>query len=164
MHIRLFRDDDDLVALTSMIHAAYAPHAAAGLRYWGTHQTVEDTAKRLRSGIAWVVVDGDDYLGTATLKSPDPASEMLHYRQDDVRILTQFCVHPSAKGRGVGRALHGHVCEHARSDGATRIALDTAMPAHKLIEMYESWGYEKVGTCDWRPHTNYESVVMMKAL
>ena len=42
---------DDLARITALIHAAYAPHTAQGLRYWGTHQTVEDTAKRFAMGI-----------------------------------------------------------------------------------------------------------------
>jgi hypothetical protein len=48
--IRPVTDDDDLVRLTALIHGAYAPHAKLGLRYWGTHQSVQDTAKRFASG------------------------------------------------------------------------------------------------------------------
>jgi hypothetical protein len=43
------------------------------------------------------------------------------------------------------------------------MALHTAQPAVALINMYRSWGYTQVGTCDWRPHTNYLSVLMSKA-
>jgi len=31
-------------------------------------------------------------------------------------------------------------------------------------EMYRTWGYAQVGTCDWRPHTNFLSVLMTKPL
>jgi hypothetical protein len=44
------------------------------------------------------------------------------------------------------------------------MALDTAEPAAGLIELYRHWGYEVVGTHDWRPHTNYVSVVMKRAI
>ena len=44
------------------------------------------------------------------------------------------------------------------------MALDTAAPAEALIAMYRAWGYETVGEVDWRPQTNYLSVVMRKAL
>ena len=30
--------------------------------------------------------------------------------------------------------------------------------------MYESWGYQVVGECDWRPLTNYTSVLMARSL
>ena len=47
-------ETDDLVALTVLIRAAYAPHALKGLRYWATHQSVEDTARRLSRGVGFV--------------------------------------------------------------------------------------------------------------
>ena len=52
--IRLVRADENLVALTALIQRAYAPHAAKGLRYWGTHQSAADTATRLASGQGFV--------------------------------------------------------------------------------------------------------------
>jgi hypothetical protein len=56
--------------------------------------------------------------------------------------------------------LHTHVKARAIERGARVLALDTAAPATKLIAMYERWGYRIVGAADWRPTTNYESVVM----
>jgi predicted N-acetyltransferase YhbS len=162
--IRRLEPQDDLSALTDLIHAAYAPHAAQGLRYWGTHQTVEDTAKRVQSGRAWVMLSGKQYVGTATLRPPQPDSPVALYRHPGVHSLAQFCICHSKKGAGLGRALHAHVLAAAQELGAQGIALDTARPAVALIRLYESWGYQVVGRCDWRPHTNYESVVMYKSL
>lgn len=162
--IRLWAPDDDLLALTDLIHAAYAPHAAAGLRYWATHQTVEDTAQRLASGVAWVMVQNGRFVGTATLRPPQPESPVVLYQQPHVHLLTQFCVSPDHKGQGLGRRLYDHVEAHARRLGAVGMALDTARPAAGLIALYRAWGYDVVGACDWRPLTNYESVVMFKAL
>ena len=42
------------------------------------------------------------------------------------------------------------------------MGLDMAAPAANLIAMYERWGYHVVDQADWRPHTNYASVVMRK--
>jgi GNAT superfamily N-acetyltransferase len=164
MEIRLVTAQESLSALTAMIHAAYAPHAANGLRFWGTHQTVEDTAKRLAAGTAWVCLLDGEYAATATLKRPDPESVVPLYREPDVRPLAQFCVHPKHKGKGIGHALLLHVEAHAKSLDLTRLVLDTAKPATRLIAMYERWGFAQIGTCDWRPHTNYESVLMAKPL
>lgn len=44
------------------------------------------------------------------------------------------------------------------------MALHTAQPAVALINMYRTWGYVQVGTCDWRPHTNYLSILMSKTV
>lgn len=162
--LRPWQADDDAEALTAIIHAAYAPHAARGLRYWGSHQSVDDTRKRLASGTALGVwVDGA-LAGTVTLRAPQPASDVALYREADVWSITQFCIHPRHQGSGLGRWVHAHVAERARAAGARQLALDTSEDAHGLIAMYEAWGYAVVGHCDWRPLTNYRSVLMAKPL
>lgn len=62
----------------------------------------------------------------------------------------------------MGTALHAHALDHAAAKGAKRMALDTAAPATGLIRMYRSWGYTECGSCDWRPHTNYVSTLMVR--
>ena len=47
-----------------------------------------------------------------------------------------------------------------KSDGL----LDTAAPATDLIDMYVRWGYTVIGECDWRPKTNYLSVVVSRPI
>ena len=161
--IRLLTVGDDLSALTDLIHAAYAPQAAKGLRYWGTHQSVEDTRKRFASGVGFVaVLESGRFVGTITLRPPQPESPVLLYRDPSIWTFGQFAVDPGFKGQGVGRGLHDAASEHARSQGAQFMALDTAAPAEELIAMYRRWGYEVVGETDWRPHTNYVSIVMRK--
>jgi predicted N-acetyltransferase YhbS len=163
LEIRAFDERDDLEALTQLIHRAYAAHLAAGLRYWGTHQSVADTEERIRSGQGFVMVEDHQYVGTITVRPPYPQSTVPLYRRTDVFTLAQFCVSPERQGQRLGRRLHDHAVAYAASAGASTIALDTAKPADRLIKLYESWGYQLVGECDWRPHTNYESVVMSKA-
>jgi GNAT superfamily N-acetyltransferase len=157
-------DGDDLVALTELIRSAYAPHAERGLRYWGTHQTVEDTAKRLASGIAFVADLEGQTIATITLRRPEPESPVRLLRDEHTWSFGQFCVAPGHNGRGVGKALHDYALGIAYAEGCRTMALHTAQPAIGLIAMYETWGYSVVGTCDWRPHTNYLSVLMSKTL
>jgi len=162
--VRALRADDDLQALTELIHAAYAPHAARGLRFWGTHQSVDDTAKRLASGEGYIAeIDGQP-VGTVTLRRPQPDSPVAAYRDPFAWSLGQFAVAPAHKGRGVGRALHAFALARAASLGAQTMLVDTAAPALELIEMYRRWGYEPCGECDWRPLTNYLSVLMRRSL
>lgn len=162
--IRPISPHDDLELITALIHAAYAPHASRGLRYWGTHQSVEDTVKRFASGTGLVMLEGSDYVGTATLRPPQPDSPVALYRDPTVWSLCQFCISPQVKGRGYGKKLHAYATEFARRAGAQVLALDTAQPAAALIAMYGSWGYQIVGECDWRPLTNYTSVLMARSL
>jgi GNAT superfamily N-acetyltransferase len=76
--------------------------------------------------------------------------------------LCQFAVAPELKGQGLGKALHRAAAALAVEHGAKILALDTAAPAKSLIAMYEAWGYSIVAEHDWRPHTNYPSVVMSR--
>lgn len=162
--VRPIAAEDSLPLLTDLIHAAYAPHAARGLRYWGTHQTVEDTAKRFQSGQGFIAEVGGKILGTITLRGPQPQSPVALYRESNTWSFGQFAVRPSHQGQGVGLKLHDHALAFAVSHGARCIAIDTASTASALIAKYESWGYEVCGQCDWRPHTNYLSVLMSRPL
>jgi GNAT superfamily N-acetyltransferase len=164
IEIRPYLPEDDLDVLTDLIHRAYAPHLALGLRYWATHQSSTDTEKRLLSGTGLIMLADGKYSGTATVRPPQPNSPVALYRDPAVRSLSQFCVAPEYKGKGLGARLHQHATEVARLSGASLMALDTALPALALIALYERWGYRVVGRCDWRPDTNYESVVMVKDL
>ena len=164
MEIRPITESDDLNAITDLVHAAYAPHAQSGLRYWGTHQTVDDTAKRISSGTALVMLDEGRIVGIVIVRPPQPASEVPLYRQSNVWSISQFCVSPEHWGKGYGRKLHEKALSFASDAGAEFVALDTAEPAKGLIAMYESWGYAVVGTCDWRPHTNYRSVLLKRSV
>lgn len=162
--VRHFQPEDSLELLTELVHTAYAPHAALGLRYWGTHQTVSDTAQRLASGCGFVAEIEGQIAGTITLRPPQPDSTVALYRDVHTWSIGQFAVAPAYKGFGIGLALHEHVLEAARLRGGRRMALDTAVPAEGLISMYRRWGYEIAGEHDWRPHTNYLSVLMVRSL
>ncbi len=160
VQIRRLSKTDDLASIAALVRAAYAPHAANGLRYWGTHQTAEDTAQRFATGTGFVMLEDARFVGTIIVRPPNPESPVPLYRNPFVWTFAQFCVSPECKGKGYGKRLHAHALSTAASEGATVIALDTAAPAKALISMYESWGYRIVDRCDWRPQTNYESVVM----
>ena len=162
--IREFQNDDDLEKLTDLIHSAYAAHAASGLKYWGTYQTVEDTKRRTSRGICLIALLNGEYVGTGLFCPPQPESPVELYRDASVWTLAQFCVAPEFKGKGYGKAIHSHGLQLLKQMGASTLALDTAEPAKSLIDMYKSWGYELVGTCDWRPNTNYLSVLMSRAI
>lgn len=162
--IRPLEPDDDLVRLTELIHSAYAPHANDGLRYFGTYQSVDDTTARYAQGFGLVAVFDGAYVGTITVRPPQPESPAELYREPYTWTIGQFAVSPSFKGRGLGKALHQAAMEFARARGGQKMALDTAAPALGLISMYKAWGYELAGEQDWRPTTNYLSVLMLRLL
>lgn len=162
MQIRRLSSTDDLERITHLIHHAYARHAALGLRYWGTHQSVADTATRFASGQGFVVELDNEYVGTVTVRPPQPESPLELYRDSHTWSICQFAVSPRLKGAGLGQALHEAALDHARQSGGRTMVIDTAAPAKGLIAMYRAWGYEHVGEHSWQPHTNYKSVVMSR--
>jgi GNAT superfamily N-acetyltransferase len=164
LRCRQVEGSDDLEALTVLIRSAYAPHAASGLRYWATHQSVDDTAKRLAAGHGFVATHEGRVVATVTLREPEPDSKVPLLREPGTWSFGQFAVAPEYKGKGFGRQIHDFAVAFAHAHGCRRMALHTAQPATALIAMYRSWGYAEAGTCDWRPHTNYLSVLMEKAL
>lgn len=153
---------EDIAALTVLIRSAYAPHAASGLRYWATHQSAEDTAKRLGSGHGFVAELEGVVVATITLRRSEPESRVALLSEPATWSFGQFAVAPEHKGKGFGKQMHDFALLYAANNGCKKMALHTAQPAATLIAMYQSWGYELVGTCDWRPHTNFVSVLMSK--
>lgn len=162
--VRPLAQSDDIIAITELLHAAYAQREATNLRYWGTHQTPDETVHRFARGQGFLAEIDGEIVGTITVRPPDEKSPVALYRQPTTWTLAQFGVSPMLQGTGVGRQLHNAAVAHAATLGAKTIALDTAAPALELIEMYRRWGYAIVGEADWRPHTNYLSIVMSKAI
>ena len=160
LHCRPAEEGDDIEALTILIRSAYAPHAGSGLRYWATHQSVEDTAKRLAAGHGFVATYESYVVATITLREAEPDSPVPLLREPGTWSFGQFAVAPAHKGKGFGRQIHDFALAFAHANGCSRMALHTAQPATALSAMYRSWGYEEAGTCDWRPQTNYLSVLM----
>jgi len=162
--IRSLSATDDMAVLTEVIRAAYSRHAAQNLRYWATHQPPEDTKRRLAAGHGLIAEVNDTIIGTLTVRPPHPKAKVELYREATIWTLSQFAVLPKFQGLGIGRRLHQAALDYASAHGGRVIALDTAAPATEVIEMYRRWGYQVVGECDFRPKTNYLSVVMSRAI
>jgi GNAT superfamily N-acetyltransferase len=161
--IRSLSPGDSLQELTQLLHRAYRPLLEAGFRYLATHQDASVTAQRVRSGECYVAELEEHIVGTVTLEPPWNTKGGEYYRRPGVACFHQFAVDPSRQGRGIGSALLQHVERRAAELGATEIALDTAEGAVHLIALYERRGYRTVARTNWDV-TNYESVIMSKAL
>ncbi len=163
VRIRLLTPEDSLEALTDLIHCAYRQLADLGFRYWGTHQTVEDTKERISRGECYVAVKSGRIIGTITLNLPDRTYCHPWYDRKEVTTCHQFAVDPEYQGQGIGSRLMDLIERRAVELGAQELACDTAEGAVHLIEMYRKRGYRQVGQADWRG-TNYKSVILSKKL
>lgn len=161
--IRPVADTDDLAALTALLHRAYAPLAAAGMRFYASHQTEEATRRRLERGLGFVTLLGDRLAGTITLHPQAGINECAWYQCPDVWYFGQYAVDPDLQGLGIGRALLDFAEQTARDGDAAELALDTSESAAGLIAFYKRQGYRQAGTVQW-PLTNYLSLVLSKTL
>jgi GNAT superfamily N-acetyltransferase len=162
--LRDLRDDDSIPEITRLLHAAYAPLAAMGLRYTATHQDDEVTLGRLQRGIPFIGEWNGDIVATVTLyPTAGPTSSCAWYREPGVFYFGQFAVRPDLQRHGLGRQMIGVLENETIARGGRELALDTAEPAHNLRRWYEKLGYRFIEYADWSS-TNYRSVILSKAL
>lgn len=160
---RFLRPGDDIVAMTELLHRAYAPLAAAGLHYVASHQPPEVTRRRMNKGDTLVALVEERIIGVITLADASATTGSPFYDQPGVAGFGQFAVEPACQKAGVGSVLLAMVEALARTRGVRELALDTSEHATGLIQFYTSKGYRFVEFARW-PSVNYRSVVMAKAL
>jgi GNAT superfamily N-acetyltransferase len=163
LEIRPWSPEVSVSAVTALLHAAYAPLAAMGLRFLATHQDDSVTLQRLSGGWSFLAYFADEIVGTISLYRPNAADDCAWYRQPDVYSFGQFAVLPGYQGRGIGRSLLEFVEDRAALEGARELALDTAERATHLVRWYQGLGYRQVDLVSWHD-TNYRSVVLSKSL
>ncbi len=166
IELRPLSDDDSFEELTDLLHRAYAPLAARGMAYVATHQGPGVTRDRCSRGETWIGEQDGRLVATITLEARahdvNPAAGGEHYQQPGIAKFQQFAVDPALKGTGLGSRMMDLVEQRAKELGAAELALDTSVHAVGLIDMYERRGYRFVGNIDWRPTTNYLSVVLSR--
>ena len=161
IHIRPLGPDDSLEELTDLLHRAYAPLAAMGLKFIAATQDVEQTRRRIAKGECYVGILAGRIVATINFLPIASTHGTPWLDRPDVCNFQQFAVEPRLQGNGIGRRLI-EVCERrARETGATELACDTAEPATALIQLYEHLGFRFIDTTKW-PVVNYRSVIMSK--
>ncbi len=163
IEIRLLSNSDSLEALTELIHRAYRQLAELGFRYWGTHQTVDDTRNRISLGECFVACARGKVVATVTLNLPKNTDGHPWYERPDVASFHQFAVEPSFQRRGIGSRLLTTIEKRAYELGARELGCDTAEGASHLIAWYIARGFRQVGKASWDV-TNYESLLFSKTL
>ncbi len=161
---RIFSDDDDdVAAITAMLHAAYRPLAEQGWNYVAASQDDAVTRRRLARGYALIGEDDATIVATGTLYFSASTNSPPLYTRPDVAYFGQFAVAPAWQRRGLGTRLLGELEREAVRRGRAFLACDTAAPALHLVRWYEARGFRRVETTRW-PHAVYDSAVLLKAL
>ena len=155
--------EDDIAALTTLLHRAYLPLAEQGMRYLASRQTEDVTRRRLESGLGFVARLGEALAGTITLYPHASFDQCAWYQRPEVWYFGQYAVDPAHQGVGIGRILLDFAEQSARDGGAKELALDTSEYAADLLALYTRRGYRQVEAIQW-PVTNYRSFVLSKTL
>lgn len=162
--IRRLQEEDSIPAITRLLHEAYAPLAAMGLRYTATHQNDEVTRSRLSRGIPWVAEQDGEIVATVTLYPTSSGSGSCRwYQKPGVFSFGQFAVRPDLQRHGLGARMISMLEAEAACRGALELALDTAENAYHLIRWYERFGFRFIEHMSWG-NTNYRSVILSKTL
>jgi ribosomal protein S18 acetylase RimI-like enzyme len=145
----------DMRFLRDMLHHAYywkerAPDTGPGpvalyVKAWGRPGDTAMIAidKGFPVGAAWYRLFGRDRPGYGFVDEQTPE--------------LAIAVVPNARGKGVGTALLSALLERARADGYPAISLSVDPSNAGAIELYERYGFARVGEDD-------DSVTMLAAL
>jgi GNAT superfamily N-acetyltransferase len=162
--IRRVAPGDSFPALKELLHRAYAPLAARGMRFLASSQNVSTTLLRAQRGECYVAADANNVLiGTVVLSEVAATRGSPWYDRPDVASFGQYAVEPAWQGRGIGSRMLAVVEARAAEKGVVELALDTAEGATELIAFYGRRGYRFVEHVTW-PDVNYRSVIMSKAV
>lgn len=143
--IRLMRPEE-AETVDAVVAAAYAHDYDA---VPGNDEFARRAALRAVDHDVWVAADAtsNEVLGAVTVRRPgavalheDAASDEL-----DLRLLA---VSPTARRRGIARALMAQVEEHARAHGYRAVFLKSAHEMYGAHALYESLGYARVAERD----------------
>ncbi|WP_167449901.1 GNAT family N-acetyltransferase [Streptomyces hyaluromycini] len=160
--VRRLAAGDSMEDLTALLHRSYADHAAAGRLFFGSYQSVRDTAHRVGSGECWLAVRGGELVGSVTVAAPYSVPEG-YPAPVGAGSFWQLAVDPAYRGAGLGQRLLALAEERIVALGSAQAVIDTSAQAVDLIGWYRRRGYSPVGSWRWGV-TNYESVVLLKEL
>ena len=163
VEIRDIEPEDSVEELTELLHSAYARLGEMGMNYTAVDQATRTTLERIRAGRCFVAMLDGRIVGTIVVEPTSQDSSCPYFAKHGVASAHQFAVSPQHQRIGIGSQLLDHAESWARSQGFAELALDTAEPAHHLVELYSRRGYKRVGSVQWEGK-HYRSVIMAKEI
>ena len=139
---------DDIPRLQAIVDAAYAKYVPRIGKKPGP--MLDDYARRVAEGAAWVAEIGDSIAGLVVLLP-----------EDDHLLLDNVAVDPAFHGHGLGRQLIDFAEREAAARGYGEIRLYTHEKMIENIAMYPRLGYEETHRA---AQAGYDRVFMRKRL
>jgi ribosomal protein S18 acetylase RimI-like enzyme len=136
---------DEYDAAGDVTRRAYEEFVRPGDHDWESYlDELGDVTGRVDRTLVLVAVEDGRILGTATLEDDHRVEEDEDppLRPEEVHI-RMVGVDPSARGRGIGRALMDACLDEARRRGRTLVTLHTTARMKAAQRMYESMGFTR---------------------
>lgn len=112
---------------------------------------LRDAASRSSRAELWVAVEAATVLGTVTYcPLGSPLRELAV--DDDQAEFRMLAVDPTARGRGVGRALIEACIARARRSCVREVVISSLPTMHAAHRLYASLGFHRAPDLDWSPH------------
>jgi len=144
---------NELQAISELTRRAYAEYATTmdSTSWEGLSGAIDAGLSSDQEMQRIVALEGDTIVGSALLLAPTEDA----YKGFGVRITAPevrlVAVEPSARGRGIARALMNECLRRARASGATEIGLHTSRSMKAAIRMYEAMGFQRAPENDFQP-------------
>lgn len=169
--VRRYLIDDSITEITQLLHRAYAPQVAMGLRPLAGRQDDKTTLDRvLNSECHLALLEGEGaaaprppIVGIILFNEHERVAFPEFFLRPRVSHFAMFAVEPGLQGLGIGRLLLERCEERSREIGSTELALSMAEPDAALRAYYERRGYRFIEHWQW-PYTNYRSCILSKRL
>ncbi|SHO47462.1 GNAT family N-acetyltransferase [Anaerocolumna xylanovorans] len=146
-------DIDELEELYNGLNEALA----AGINYpgWkkGVYPVRENAEEGIQAGCLYVTRCEGRIAGTVILNhEPEEGYHTAPWKAeagyDKITVIHTLAVHPAFTGSGIGKALMEFSVSHSRQMGMKAIRLDVYENNAPAIRLYESCGFEYIGTVD----------------
>jgi ribosomal protein S18 acetylase RimI-like enzyme len=134
---------DEVAAVMLDAYREHVPTPASPTweEYWAE---IGDVRSRLGSSELIVATQAGRIVGAVTFY-PDGAADGFPEGWTAIRLLA---VHPSARGRGIGRALTLACLERARQRDAPTVGLHTTARMSVARKLYEAMGFRRIPEAD----------------
>jgi ribosomal protein S18 acetylase RimI-like enzyme len=140
---------DDVARVMADAYAQYIPPNPTGMLL-AYRDDVRDVRSRLGESTLIVAEDRGELVGAVTYY-PDASAESAGGWPAGWAALRLLAVHPTARGRGIGRLLTEECIRRARAAGCPAIALHTTELMAVARAMYERMGFARAPERDFRP-------------
>ncbi|MDQ2804696.1 MAG: GNAT family N-acetyltransferase [Pseudomonadota bacterium] len=140
---------EDADAVRQLVHDAYGHYVARLGKPPGP--MLDNYARRIAEGEAWVLQDGEALIGVLVLENAEGGALLL----DNIAVIR------SAQGKGHGRLLVAFAEAEARRRGHAEVRLYTNVLMTENLALYSRRGFRETGRISEK---GYERVYMAKKL